>query len=244
MFDLATRCHLALGDLDEAETCATRARGWADQVDLPSARSMALHASAACAFARGSFGPAMQDALSAAAAADSVGARIDAARCRILAGQALAASGEANPGRRCADRCGLLPGRLWLAPPPRRGRARAGPARQAPLPSYVARLGSRRPRLPHRAGARDRRPRGRSPHQPRDRAEDVPVHQVRRDPSTQHLSQTTSPREPSSLTSFYLPGTIGEEVAGIGDEAQFDPSLGMVLFRLGDEVVSAQRLAS
>lgn len=43
---------------------------------------------------------------------------------------------------------------------------------------------------------------------------------------------------------FYLAGTIGEDVSGIADEAQADPSLGMVLLRKGDEVISAQALAT
>ena len=44
-------------------------------------------------------------------------------------------------------------------------------------------------------------------------------------------------------TEFYLPGTIGPELDGIGDEAQQDADLGVVLFRKGDEVVQVHVLA-
>jgi hypothetical protein len=42
---------------------------------------------------------------------------------------------------------------------------------------------------------------------------------------------------------FFLPGAIGPKVAGIGDEAQQDSTLGTVLFRKGDEVVQVHVLA-
>ena len=42
---------------------------------------------------------------------------------------------------------------------------------------------------------------------------------------------------------FYLPDTIGNAVPGIADEAQADRSLGMVLFRSGEDVVATHVLA-
>ena len=42
---------------------------------------------------------------------------------------------------------------------------------------------------------------------------------------------------------FFLPGAIGPKLAGIGDEAQQDGALGIVLFRKGDEVVQVHVLA-
>lgn len=42
---------------------------------------------------------------------------------------------------------------------------------------------------------------------------------------------------------FFLPGTIGPELAGIGDVAQDDSDHGIVLFRKGDEVVQVHVLA-
>jgi len=42
---------------------------------------------------------------------------------------------------------------------------------------------------------------------------------------------------------FFLPGTIGPDLAGIGDAAQDDSEHGIVLFRKGDEVVQVHVLA-
>jgi Protein of unknown function (DUF3558) len=43
---------------------------------------------------------------------------------------------------------------------------------------------------------------------------------------------------------FFLAGTLGPAVPGIGDEAQATPIGGTILFRKGDEVVSVQVLGS
>ena len=94
LLELAVRCHLALGAVDEAEASAAEARDWAEVVGLPYARSMAHRATAACLAARGDLARAAEEALTAAEAADSVSARVDAARCRILAGRALAGAGQ------------------------------------------------------------------------------------------------------------------------------------------------------
>jgi hypothetical protein len=42
---------------------------------------------------------------------------------------------------------------------------------------------------------------------------------------------------------FFLAGSIGEPLRGVGDEAQSDPTLGIVLLRVGDEVVQAHVLS-
>jgi hypothetical protein len=42
---------------------------------------------------------------------------------------------------------------------------------------------------------------------------------------------------------FFAPGSISRRVSGLGDEAQADPTLGIVLFRVGDQVVQAHVLS-
>jgi hypothetical protein len=42
---------------------------------------------------------------------------------------------------------------------------------------------------------------------------------------------------------FFLPDSIGGSLRGVGDEAQSDPALGIVLLRVGDEVVQAHVLS-
>lgn len=96
LFEVAVRCHLALGNRAEAEAGVTMALAWADVVGLPYARSMAHRAEAACAADTGDHARAAEAALLAAAAAESVSARVDAARCRIVAGQALTELGETD----------------------------------------------------------------------------------------------------------------------------------------------------
>lgn len=92
--EIATRCHVALGRLDKAEESAAFAEAWAAEVDLPYARSMALRARAVHALASGDAASAAECALAAADAAEGISARIDAARARIVAGQALGQVGR------------------------------------------------------------------------------------------------------------------------------------------------------
>ncbi len=94
MFDVAVKCLLALGRVEEAEASAEQARAWAEFVRLPYARSMAHRATAHCLLTRGDLARAAEEALLAAELADSCAARIDAARNRTLAGQALVAIGD------------------------------------------------------------------------------------------------------------------------------------------------------
>jgi ATP/maltotriose-dependent transcriptional regulator MalT len=93
-FELLARCHLALGRSDLAHDAAGRAAATAATLDLPLAAAMAHRAAAAVALDRGDPATAGSRALAAAAAADDVGARIEAARARTLAGRALGKTGQ------------------------------------------------------------------------------------------------------------------------------------------------------
>ena len=93
-FELLTRSWLAVGRAVEAEETASRATAIAERVGLRAVTAMADRAAAAVALATGDPATAADRALAAAAAADEVGARVDAARSRTLAGRALAAAGE------------------------------------------------------------------------------------------------------------------------------------------------------
>jgi DNA-binding CsgD family transcriptional regulator len=90
-FELLTRCHLAMGQLAPAERAAARAAAVATELGLPLAAAMAHRAAAAVALDRGDPAAAADRALAAAVGADEVGARIEAARARTLAGRALGA---------------------------------------------------------------------------------------------------------------------------------------------------------
>jgi DNA-binding CsgD family transcriptional regulator/tetratricopeptide (TPR) repeat protein len=92
--ELETRCWLALGRREEAERAVACAAARAAAVRLPLAAAWADRASAAVALHAGHAGRAAERALASAAAADDVGAPIEAALARILAGRALAEAGE------------------------------------------------------------------------------------------------------------------------------------------------------
>jgi len=96
-FELLTRCRLATGQLAAAERAAARAAATAGELGLPLAAAMAHRAAAAVALDRGDPETAADRALAAAAGAEEVGARVDAARARTLAGRAL---GKAHEGER------------------------------------------------------------------------------------------------------------------------------------------------
>jgi ATP/maltotriose-dependent transcriptional regulator MalT len=113
--ELLTRCSLALGRQEEAERAAACAAARAAAVQLPLAAVWAGRASAAVALHAGDAGRAAEQALASAVAADSVGAPIEAALARILAGRALAEAGERDRAvaelRHAAtelDACGAL----------------------------------------------------------------------------------------------------------------------------------------
>jgi DNA-binding NarL/FixJ family response regulator len=93
-FELLTRCWLDLGHQVEAVSAADRATAWASTVDLPMATSWADRAAAAVALHAGDPSLATGLALASAAGADGVGAPIEAALSRTLAGRALAQAGQ------------------------------------------------------------------------------------------------------------------------------------------------------
>jgi DNA-binding NarL/FixJ family response regulator len=94
--ELLTRCWLALGRVDEAERAATCAAARAAAVRLPLPASWADRAVAAVALQAGDSVRAAELALGSAGAAEEVGAPIEAALSRTLAGRALAKAGEGD----------------------------------------------------------------------------------------------------------------------------------------------------
>jgi DNA-binding CsgD family transcriptional regulator len=93
-FELLTRCWLAIGEPAAAARAAARAANSAAELGLPLAAAMAHRAAAGIALERGAPGTAAQEALAAAAEADGVDARVEAARSRTLAGRALGRAHE------------------------------------------------------------------------------------------------------------------------------------------------------
>jgi ATP/maltotriose-dependent transcriptional regulator MalT len=113
--ELLTRCWLALGQTEEAVRAAARAEARAAAAQLPLAAAWADRAAAAVALHAGDPARAAERALASAATAEEVGAPIEAALSRLLAGRALARAGE--PDRAVAeleraaarlDACGAL----------------------------------------------------------------------------------------------------------------------------------------
>ncbi|MQA74189.1 MAG: AAA family ATPase [Solirubrobacterales bacterium] len=91
-WEALSRAALGLGEPDEAEHWVARCEALTEDLDLPVAVAVARRARARLLLARGVPDPAAETALEAAAGQESRGARIEAARSRILAGQALAAA--------------------------------------------------------------------------------------------------------------------------------------------------------
>jgi DNA-binding NarL/FixJ family response regulator len=94
--ELLTRCWLALGRPHDAEQAATRAQARASALQLRMADAMADRAVAAVALDHGDLTRATEHALAAADAADEIGAPIEAALARTVAGRALARDGQRN----------------------------------------------------------------------------------------------------------------------------------------------------
>ena len=92
--ELLTRCCLALGRRSDAERAAACAQATAVAVQLPLASAWADRAAAAVALDAGDPARAAERGLASAAAADEVGAPIEAALSRIAAGRALAQADE------------------------------------------------------------------------------------------------------------------------------------------------------
>ena len=133
---------------------------------------------------------AAERALASAAAADEVGAPVEAALSRTLAGRALAAgrraataqppSSSTRPRVRGARRAAL----------PRRGRARAAEARPPHPPPHTSGQARRdRARIADRARAPGRAARRRPQDEPGDRRRAVPQPEDGRDAPAQHLPQ-------------------------------------------------------
>ena len=92
--ELLTRCWLAVGRHSDAEHAAAGAQNTAEALHLRMAASMGDRAAAAVALDAGDPDLAATRALAAAAAADKVGAPVEAALARTLAGRALAHAGH------------------------------------------------------------------------------------------------------------------------------------------------------
>jgi ATP/maltotriose-dependent transcriptional regulator MalT len=99
--ELLTRCWLAAGRRSEAAHAAAHTEAAAVALQLRMADSMASRAAAAVALDAGDLDSAAKLALAAAAAADDVGAPVEAALARTLAGRALAQAGQ--PDRAVAE---------------------------------------------------------------------------------------------------------------------------------------------
>ena len=89
-----THCWLALDRPAEARRAAAAAEAWAASLQLPMAIAWANRAAAAVDLYTGNASGAAERALAAVAGADEVGAPIEAALSRTLAGRALALTGE------------------------------------------------------------------------------------------------------------------------------------------------------
>jgi DNA-binding NarL/FixJ family response regulator len=94
--DLLTRGWLALGRREEARRAAALAEATASAVQLPLSTAWANRATAAVEIEGGNAVRAAELALASADAADAVGAPIEAALSRTLAGRALAEAGESD----------------------------------------------------------------------------------------------------------------------------------------------------
>jgi DNA-binding NarL/FixJ family response regulator len=113
--EVLVRCWLALSRHADAKRAAVSAQGWASAVQLPMAAAWAGRAAAAVELDVGDPAHAAELALESAAAAEGIGAPIEAALSRTLAGRALAQAGEADHAAtqlqgaaRAFEACGAL----------------------------------------------------------------------------------------------------------------------------------------
>jgi DNA-binding CsgD family transcriptional regulator len=116
--DSLATAHADLDHGDEAARAAAAAEAHAAALGLPMATAWAQRAAAAVALHAGEPAAAAKRALASAAAAEQVGALIEAALSRTLAGRALAAAGEQDRAAAEIERaaatfeaCGALPHR-------------------------------------------------------------------------------------------------------------------------------------
>ena len=98
LYATLARVELARGDRAAASDWAARSEATLDGLGLPLAEAWLLMARAAIALDAGDAKTAAELALDAAARAESVDAPLPAARCRTLAGTALAAAGRRDEG--------------------------------------------------------------------------------------------------------------------------------------------------
>jgi DNA-binding NarL/FixJ family response regulator/tetratricopeptide (TPR) repeat protein len=94
--EVSSRCHLALGRIDDAERIAELSHVEAQRFGLPLCMARANAALGAVALKRGDAKTAAERALASAAGAEEMGARIEAARARVQAAEALTAEGETD----------------------------------------------------------------------------------------------------------------------------------------------------
>jgi DNA-binding CsgD family transcriptional regulator len=94
--EVLTRCWLALGRHDDAKRAAERSEARAEEFGLRMARAAANRAMAAVALDAGDAQAAIDRSLVSAALAEELGATVDAALSRTLAGRALAQAGDAD----------------------------------------------------------------------------------------------------------------------------------------------------
>ena len=94
--ELLTRCWLACGRHTEAEQAASRVQVAATGLQLRMADAMAHRAVAAVALDTGDPARAAEHAVAAALAAEEIGAPVEAALARMLAGQALSQQGQSE----------------------------------------------------------------------------------------------------------------------------------------------------
>ena len=92
--ELLTRCWLAAGRRTEAEEAADRVQAAASGLQLHMADAMSRRATAAVALDTGDPTSAAEHAIAAALAADEIGAPVEAALARMLAGRALSRQGQ------------------------------------------------------------------------------------------------------------------------------------------------------
>jgi DNA-binding CsgD family transcriptional regulator len=93
-YGLLTRAELARGAVESAEAFAERAAGVAKRFPQMGPRGIAHHAKAAVLLARGDAAGAAGEAIDAATCADRLGAPVNSAFARTLAGEALASAGD------------------------------------------------------------------------------------------------------------------------------------------------------
>jgi DNA-binding CsgD family transcriptional regulator/tetratricopeptide (TPR) repeat protein len=94
--EVMTRCYLELGRIAGAERTANLATEVAERYGLPLSTAAAHRAVAEVALAKGDAETAAERALAGATGAEEMGARIEAAHARVIAGRALSATADEN----------------------------------------------------------------------------------------------------------------------------------------------------